>query len=85
MLLPPYKVLIIHVPLNQINPAFSLGFVRSYHSLLVCRFFLGLLEGRFYRWKKYFYHVANGGLGGVFPGLVLYLSCFYPRQRLNWR
>ena len=23
--------------------------------------------------------------GGVFPGLVLYLSFFYPRQRLNWR
>jgi len=23
--------------------------------------------------------------GGVFPGLVLYLSFFYPRQKLNWR
>ncbi|KAF9041475.1 major facilitator superfamily domain-containing protein [Panaeolus papilionaceus] len=23
--------------------------------------------------------------GGVFPGLVLYLSFFYPRQRLQWR
>ncbi|KAJ3526219.1 hypothetical protein NMY22_g10250 [Coprinellus aureogranulatus] len=23
--------------------------------------------------------------GGVFPGLVLYLSSFYPRQRLQWR
>ncbi|RDB27444.1 hypothetical protein Hypma_004085 [Hypsizygus marmoreus] len=23
--------------------------------------------------------------GGVFPGLVLYLSCFYPRQKLQWR
>ncbi|RXW24368.1 hypothetical protein EST38_g1480 [Candolleomyces aberdarensis] len=23
--------------------------------------------------------------GGVFPGLVLYLSLFYPRQRLQWR
>ncbi|KAJ3507119.1 hypothetical protein NLJ89_g6486 [Agrocybe chaxingu] len=41
--------------------------VRTYHGLLVCRFFLGLLEG------------------GVFPGLVLYLSFFYPRQRLQWR
>lgn len=24
-------------------------------------------------------------LGGVFPGLVLYLSFFYPRQKLQWR
>jgi MFS family permease len=23
--------------------------------------------------------------GGVFPGLVLYLSFFYPRQQLQWR
>ncbi|KAF5327673.1 hypothetical protein D9619_005010 [Psilocybe cf. subviscida] len=43
------------------------GTVKTYHGLLVCRFFLGLFEG------------------GVFPGLVLYLSFFYPRQRLNWR
>ncbi|CAA7268901.1 unnamed protein product [Cyclocybe aegerita] len=43
------------------------GVVRTYHGLLACRFFLGLLEG------------------GVFPGLVLYLSFFYPRQRLQWR
>lgn len=43
------------------------GIVTTYSGLLVCRFFLGLLEG------------------GVFPGLVLYLSFFYPRQRLNWR
>ncbi|KAF8519874.1 major facilitator superfamily domain-containing protein [Hysterangium stoloniferum] len=43
------------------------GVVKSYHGLLVCRFFLGLFEG------------------GVFPGLVLYLSFFYPRQRLQWR
>ncbi|TFK36156.1 major facilitator superfamily domain-containing protein [Crucibulum laeve] len=43
------------------------GVVKTYHGLLVCRFFLGLLEG------------------GVFPGLVLYLSFFYPRQRLHLR
>lgn len=43
------------------------GLVTTYHGLLVCRFFLGLLEG------------------GVFPGLVLYLSLFYPRERLNSR
>ncbi|GLB38895.1 putative major facilitator superfamily protein [Lyophyllum shimeji] len=43
------------------------GVVKTYHGLLACRFFLGLLEG------------------GVFPGLVLYLSFFYPRQRLQWR
>ncbi|KAF7323414.1 MFS domain-containing protein [Mycena chlorophos] len=43
------------------------GTVKSYSGLLVCRFFLGLLEG------------------GVFPGLVLYLSYFYPRQRLQTR
>ncbi|KAJ6500774.1 major facilitator superfamily domain-containing protein [Mycena sanguinolenta] len=43
------------------------GVVKTYHGLLVCRFFLGLLEG------------------GVFPGLVLYLSFFYPRQRLQTR
>jgi len=45
----------------------SQGAVKTYHGLLACRFFLGLLEG------------------GVFPGLVLYLSTFYPRQKLNWR
>ncbi|KAF7324460.1 MFS domain-containing protein [Mycena sanguinolenta] len=43
------------------------GVVKTYHGLLACRFFLGLLEG------------------GVFPGLVLYLSFFYPRQRLQTR
>ncbi|CAK5279162.1 unnamed protein product [Mycena citricolor] len=43
------------------------GAVRTYHQLLVCRFFLGLLEG------------------GVFPGLVLYLSFFYPRVKLQTR
>jgi len=43
------------------------GVVKTYHGLLVCRFFLGLFEG------------------GVFPGLVLYLSFFYPRQRLQTR
>ncbi|KAJ7611763.1 major facilitator superfamily domain-containing protein [Roridomyces roridus] len=43
------------------------GAVTSYGGLLVCRFFLGLLEG------------------GVFPGIVLYLSCFYPRLKLQTR
>ncbi|KAJ6457051.1 major facilitator superfamily domain-containing protein [Mycena vitilis] len=43
------------------------GTVKTYHGLLACRFFLGLLEG------------------GVFPGLVLYLSFFYPRLRLQTR
>ncbi|KAJ7060138.1 major facilitator superfamily domain-containing protein [Mycena amicta] len=43
------------------------GTVKTYHGLLACRFFLGLLEG------------------GVFPGLVLYLSYFYPRHKLQIR
>lgn len=43
------------------------GVVTTYGGLLVCRFFLGLMEG------------------GVFPGLVLYLSYFYPRHKLNLR
>lgn len=43
------------------------GVVKTYHGLLICRFFLGLLEG------------------GVFPGLVLYLSFWYPRRQLQWR
>ncbi|KAJ7683724.1 major facilitator superfamily domain-containing protein [Mycena rosella] len=42
------------------------GVVTSYHGLLACRFFIGLLEG------------------GV-PGIVLYLSFFFPRQRLQTR
>ncbi|KAG0698169.1 major facilitator superfamily domain-containing protein [Suillus ampliporus] len=43
------------------------GIVTSYSGLLVCRFFLGLMEG------------------GLFPGLVLYMSLFYPRERLQIR
>lgn len=43
------------------------GFVHDYSGLLICRFFLGLLEG------------------GLLPGLILYLSFFYPRQLLHWR
>ncbi|KAF8659466.1 hypothetical protein AX16_001833 [Volvariella volvacea WC 439] len=43
------------------------GLVRSYHTLLLCRFLLGLFEG------------------GVFPGLVLYCSLFYPRHLLQTR
>ncbi|KAN0085880.1 Major facilitator superfamily domain containing protein [Tylopilus felleus] len=39
----------------------------SYSGLLVCRFFLGLVEG------------------GLFPGIVLYLSSFYPRKWLQTR
>ena len=23
--------------------------------------------------------------GGIYPGLILYLSFFYPRQKLQWR
>ncbi|KAF5349217.1 hypothetical protein D9756_009501 [Leucocoprinus leucothites] len=42
----------------------------------VVKTYSGLLAARFFL-----------GLleGGVFPGLVLYLSCFYPRQKLQWR
>ncbi|KAN0085884.1 Major facilitator superfamily domain containing protein [Tylopilus felleus] len=43
------------------------GLVDNYSGLLVCRFFLGLLEG------------------GLFPGIVLYLSFFYPRKWLQIR
>ncbi|KAJ6630309.1 major facilitator superfamily domain-containing protein [Mycena sp. CBHHK59/15] len=45
------------------------GTVKTYGGLLACRFFLGLLED-FRR---------------CFPGLVLYLSFFYPRMRLQTR
>ncbi|TFK44565.1 major facilitator superfamily domain-containing protein [Crucibulum laeve] len=43
------------------------GVVHSYAGLLVCRFFIGLLEG------------------GVLPGIVLYLSFFYPRRKMQTR
>ncbi|KAJ8502571.1 hypothetical protein ONZ45_g11634 [Pleurotus djamor] len=45
------------------------GFVRDYTGLLVCRFFLGLFEG----WS------------GLLPAIILYLSYFYPRARLQQR
>ncbi|KAF8553825.1 MFS general substrate transporter [Imleria badia] len=45
----------------------SQGLVHNYSGLLVCRFFLGLVEG------------------GLFPGIVLYLSYFYPRKKLQIR
>ena len=60
-----------------------LGAVRSYHALLACRFFLGLFEGNTSLLGRLF--EAYSSIGGVFPGLVLYLSFFYPRQRLQWR
>jgi hypothetical protein len=60
------------------------GVVSSYGGLLAARFFLGLLEG-----MSQGYDLYEAGstrvLGGVFPGLVLYLSYFYPRQQLQWR
>ncbi|KAG9312983.1 major facilitator superfamily domain-containing protein [Chiua virens] len=43
------------------------GFVHNYAGLLLCRFFLGLVEG------------------GIVPGIVLYLSLFYPRNKLQLR
>ncbi|TFK69373.1 MFS general substrate transporter [Pluteus cervinus] len=43
------------------------GVITTYRGLLICRFFLGLLEG------------------GLFPGLALYCSTFYPRNMLNTR
>ncbi|KAF8891690.1 major facilitator superfamily domain-containing protein [Infundibulicybe gibba] len=43
------------------------GLLQCFKALLVCRFFIGLLEG------------------GVLPGLILYLSFFYPRRRLQSR
>ncbi|KIV97779.1 hypothetical protein PV10_01487 [Exophiala mesophila] len=41
--------------------------VQNYAGLVVCRFFLGLMEG------------------GLFPGIILYLSSFYRRQELSLR
>ncbi|KAI0050311.1 MFS general substrate transporter [Auriscalpium vulgare] len=43
------------------------GAVKTYHSLLITRFFLGALEG------------------GLFPGIVLYLSSFYKRHGMQFR
>ncbi|KAK6380831.1 hypothetical protein LTS17_005032 [Exophiala oligosperma] len=41
--------------------------VQNYSGLIVCRFFLGLVEG------------------GLFPGVILYLSMFYRRKELSLR
>ncbi|KAK7034630.1 hypothetical protein VNI00_012272 [Paramarasmius palmivorus] len=43
------------------------GVVKTYGSLLACRFFIGFFEG------------------GLFPGLTLYMSYFYPRYKMNLR
>ncbi|KDQ13229.1 hypothetical protein BOTBODRAFT_66945 [Botryobasidium botryosum FD-172 SS1] len=43
------------------------GLVTSYSGLLVCRFFLGLVEG------------------GLLPGILLYMSSFFPRHKLQVR
>ncbi|KAG6810625.1 hypothetical protein H0H93_014850 [Arthromyces matolae] len=63
------------------------GVVKSYGGLLACRFFLGLCEGTSFiplssnpQPNKSFAHP-----GGVFPGLVLYLSFWYPRGQLQSR
>ncbi|KAF7359095.1 MFS domain-containing protein [Mycena sanguinolenta] len=57
----------VMIAVSDFSLTVIVGVVKTYHGLLACRFFLGLLEG------------------GVFPGLVLYLSFFYPRQRLQTR
>ena len=58
------------------------GIVTSYAGLLACRCFLGLCEGCLIKQDR---TVANDMAGGLFPGLVLYLSFFYPRLKLQWR
>ncbi|KAF8553823.1 MFS general substrate transporter [Imleria badia] len=59
------------------------GLVNNYSGLLACQFFLGL-NGRFGHFQASFSLLMNGP-GGLFPGIVLYLSSFYPRNRLQIR
>jgi MFS family permease len=63
-----------------------IGLVTSFNGLLVARFFLGLFEGQPFRHMFVDPNMLTCALsGGVFPGLVLYLSSFYPRRQLQWR
>ncbi|KAH0834817.1 major facilitator superfamily domain-containing protein [Lanmaoa asiatica] len=62
----------------------SQGLVKSYSGLLACRFFLGLIEGLDIP-DYIILSIHPSGPGGLLPGIVLYLSFFYPRKRLQIR
>ena len=62
-----------------------MGCVQNYHGLLAARFFLGLCEGTplfSYLIEPLLISVI---LGGMFPGIVLYLGMFYKRHELQLR
>jgi MFS family permease len=59
------------------------GAVKSYSGLLACRFFLGALEG--ISTLSLFELKPELWLGGLFPGIVLYMSSFYKRHALQLR
>ncbi|KAG6874918.1 hypothetical protein C0992_005965 [Termitomyces sp. T32_za158] len=60
----------------------ELGLVKCYMELLVCRFFLGLFEGTR---TIHVLSCLNRPSGGVFSGLIIYLSFWYPRRHLQSR
>jgi MFS family permease len=61
----------------------SLGAVHSYRGLLICRFFLGAVEGIIH-WHE-FEPILKASLGGLFPGIVLLFSSFYKRHAMQLR
>jgi hypothetical protein len=58
--------------------------VHSYRGLLICRFFLGALEGMVY-WYLIPSLMTSYPLGGLFPGITLLLSNFYKRHAMHFR
>ena len=60
------------------------GAVKTYGGLIACRFFLGALEGKLYRLQSRFDYLQTF-IGGLFPGVVLYMSSFYKRHDMQFR
>lgn len=66
-----------------------IGVVTTYHGLLACRFFLGACEGVYNpnfgsRYSSIELHHPHP-VGGLLPGIVLYMSSFYERHHLQVR
>ncbi len=69
-------------PFNK-SSLHSLGAVHSYRSLLLCRFFLGAIEGITHQHE--FDSILKASLAGLSPGIILLFSTFYRRHTMQLR